>query len=75
MGDISECLLVIDVFGLHGFGYTRLRKIINFKKIVRFTMRDQLYAIFGCTHVKVVFLWKNCSLFTPFSVYMVLSGT
>ena len=38
---------VIRVFGLCGFGFTRLRKIINIKKIVRFTTRTQIYAVFG----------------------------
>ena len=35
-------LLVIHVFDLHVFGYTRLRKIINIKKIVRFTTRNSV---------------------------------
>ena len=46
-------LLIICMFGLRGFSYTRLKKIININKIVRFMMRNQLYSIFGCAQVKV----------------------
>ena len=59
-----QCLLVLRVFDLHSFGYTRLRKIVNIKKIVRFTTQNQSCAIFGYAQAKVVFLWKNYSLFT-----------
>ena len=40
------------MFGLRGFGYTRLRKIINVKTIVPFTTWNQLYTIFGCAQAK-----------------------
>ena len=57
-------LLVICVFGLCGFGYTRLRKTINIKKkIVQFTTRDRLYVIFGCAQTEVDVELMNCSLF------------
>ena len=36
---------------------------MNIKKIARFTMWNQLYAIFGHTQAKVIFLWKNGSFF------------
>ena len=39
---IVQGLLFIHAFGLHGFGYTCLTKIINIKKIVRFTMRKSV---------------------------------
>ena len=35
-------VLSYTCFGLHGFSYTRLRKIIDIKKIVRFTTRNSV---------------------------------
>ena len=51
------------VFGLHGFGYTRLGKIINIRK-KKFIKRNQLYKIFGHAQASVDVEPKNCSLFT-----------
>ena len=65
---IVQCFFVMHVFGLHGFGYTRLRKIV-IKKIVQFMTRKQLYTISVCAQAKVIFLWK---IF--FSFHAALSG-
>ena len=46
---LKQGLLIITVFGLRGFGYIRLRKIMIKKKNVRLTKRNQSYAIFGYT--------------------------
>ena len=48
------------MFGLRGFRFMRLGKIINIKKIVRFTMCTQVYAVFGHVKAKVVrFMTRN----------------
>ena len=44
---LVQGFLGVRVYGLHGFGFVRLRKIINIKKIVRFTTRTQICAVFG----------------------------
>ena len=56
MGMFRKCLLFLFIrnCGLRGFGFMRLRKIINIKKIVRFTMRNQIYGIFGHAQTKSV---------------------
>ena len=53
---VLHSLLFIGVFSLHSFGYTRLRKIINSKKIVRFTMRKSLLHNFWERSSKILFL-------------------
>ena len=53
-------------YGEFWFTRFRLRKIINIKKIVRFTMRKSVIHDFLAL--------KQNSLFTRFSVYMALSG-
>ena len=68
-----QSLLFICVVDLHGFGYTRLRKIINVKKIVRFTTWKSVICNFWARSSEIV-LWKNCALFTQLSVYIALSG-
>ena len=43
-------------FGLHGFRYTRLRKTINIKKIVRFTMQNSVIQDFRACSSEILFL-------------------
>ena len=59
-----QSLLFKRMSGLHGLSYAHLRKIINIKKIVRLTTRNQLYAISGRIQAKVDIVWEQSSLFT-----------
>ena len=63
-----QCLLFLRVFGLHGFGFAHLRKIINIKKSVRFTTRNQIYAIFGLFKRKLFDLQTQKSVIHDFRV-------
>ena len=60
-----------------------LRKIINIKENFRFTMRTQIYVIFGCAQKKIVLFTKrksvihdfrerSCEIAKLFSFYLIL---
>ena len=60
MSPAVQSPLFIRVLGLHGFGYTRLRKIINITKIVRFDAEISYMQFSGvlkqnCIHTEKLF--------------------
>ena len=80
-------VLSYTCFGLHGFSCTRLRKIINIKKIVRFTTRNSAIHDFrahsseNCSicdaeisYTRFLGSLKHNYLFMRFLVYTALSG-